>query len=270
MNKKLLRNIRNIRNIRNNKTSIRKFVVVFTTITILVSFLLSSCQVTNQLTFSSTNKMNGKDSINLEVSDYFVSVMEDLSNWDASSQNNQNGQNDAITDVAMNDFVQNLKNSKTTSSVNFNKTNENSYVGDFSFEDFNTLVIDLSNGNKNQSIIKTTKNGNKTHVEIRISLENYDELTQIVPFLANPNFEVYGPLYNHDLTKDDYLEMMGFILGNECPDEIEDSTIYIQVIAPKAVTQHNGTAKNTKTIEFSFPLIDFLLLHEPIYFYLEY
>lgn len=258
MNKKLLRN---------NKTSRRKFVVAFTTFTILVSFLLSSCQVTNQLTFSSTNKMNGKDNINLEVSDYFVSVMEDLSNWDASSQN---GQDDAITDVAMNDFVQNLKNSNTTSSVNFNKTNENSYVGDFSFEDFNTLVIDLSNGNKNQSIIKTTKNGNKTHVEIKISLENYDELIQIVPFLANPNFEVYGPLYNHDLTKDDYLEMMGFILGEECPDEIENSTITIQVIAPKAVTQHNGTAKNTKTIEFSFPLIDFLLLHEPIYFYLEY
>lgn len=244
-----------------HKSNIRKFSVVFT---ILVAFLLSSCKVSNQITFSNTSKMEGKDHINLDVSDYFVSVLEDLSNWDVS------GQSDAITDVTMNDFVQNLKNSRTSSNVNFNKTNENSYIGDFSFTDFNTLVIDLANGNKNQSIIKTTKNGNKTHVEIKISLENYEELTQIVPFLANPNFEVYGPLYNHDLTKEDYLEMMGFILGEECPEEIENSTITIQVIAPKTVTQHNGVSKNSKTVEFSFPLIDFLLLHEPIYFYLEY
>jgi len=122
----------------------------------------------------------------------------------------------------------------------------------------------------NQSIVRLYNRNGKTRVEININMDNYEQLTRIIPFLADPNFEVYGPLYNHDLTEDEYLEMVSFILGEQCPDSIAASSIRIQVVAPKAVTSHNGKARNSKTIEFSFPLIDFLLLHEPISFFLEY
>ena len=115
----------------------------------------------------------------------------------------------------------------------------------------------------------TQENG-KTHVEISINMDNYEQLTKMIPFLADPNFEVYGPLYNNDLTEDEYLEMVSFILGEQCPESIGNSSIKIQVVAPKAITAHNGKARNSKTVEFSFPLIDFLLLHHSIDFYLEY
>ena len=101
-------------------------------------------------------------------------------------------------------------------------------------------------------------------------MENYAQLTKIIPFLADPNFEVYGPLYNNDLTEEEYLEMVSFILGEQCPESIGNSKISIQVMAPKAIVSHNGKLRNSKTVEFSFPLIDFLLLHESIDFYLEY
>ena len=115
----------------------------------------------------------------------------------------------------------------------------------------------------------TEKNG-KTHVEISINMGNYEQLTKMIPFLADPNFEVYGPLYNNDLTEEEYLEMVSFILGEQCPDSIAASSIKIQVVAPKAISDHNGKLRNSKTVEFSFPLIDFLLLHHSIDFYLEY
>jgi len=248
-----------------NNTIKRKYPhICFVIILVVTIMTLASCKVSERLTLSNQSSLEGKSHIDLSVSDYFVSVIEDLSNWEAS------GENDPIIDVAMDEFVQKLENSATTSNVKFRKAGINTYMGDFSFKDFGNLVIDLSNGNTEQSIIKTTKNENTTHVEININMDNYEDLTKIVPFLANPNFEVYGPLYNHDLTQANYLEMMGFILGEECPQEIMNSTVKIQVVAPKAISSHNGTLKNAKTVEFTFPLIDFLLLHEPIEFSLEY
>ena len=232
-----------------------------------IILLLCSCKVTETLNLKSsiteTSTLNGKSHIDLNVSDYFVSVLEDLSNWD------QTGNGDPILEVAVDEFVDNLEASETTSSVKFIKTGKNTYMGDFAYTDFEQLVIDLSK-NPDCSLVTATEKDGKTHVEIHIGMDNYEELTEIVPFLANPNFEVYGPLYNHDLTEENYLEMMGFILGEECPDEILNSTIKIQVVAPKEITSHNGTLKNAKTVVFSFPLIDFLLLHEPIDFELEY
>ncbi len=64
--------------------------------------------------------------------------------------------------------------------------------------------------------------------------------------------------------------MVSFILGSQCPDSIKSSSVTIQVVAPKAISSHNGRLRNSRTVEFTFPLIDFLLLHESIDFYLEY
>ena len=235
---------------------------------ILVTILsISSCKVTETLNLKSSitedTALNGKSHIDLSVSDYFVSVIEDLSNWEDS------GNEDPILEVAVDEFVQNLEASENASSIKFIKTGKNTYMGDFAYSNFEGLVIDLSK-NTNCSLVSATEKDGKTHVQIHIGMDNYEELTEIVPFLANPNFEVYGPLYNHDLTEENYLEMMGFILGEQCPDEISNSTIKIQVVAPKEITSHNGALKNAKTVVFSFPLIDFLLLHEPIDFELEY
>lgn len=229
---------------------------------------LSSCVVAEKLTLSDeitkTQYIKGKNHVDLSVDDFFVGVVEDLSDWSGS------GNDDPIIDVAVNDFVTNLNRSTVTSSVKFVNTGHNTYMGDFSFSDFNKLLKDLSNGNENQSIVRAFESNGKTRVEIMINMDNYSELTQIVPFLANPNFEVYGPLYNNELTEADYLDMVSFILGEECPSSIASSSIKIQLVAPKNVSSHNGTLKNARTVEFSFPLIQFLLLHEPIYFWLEY
>lgn len=237
-------------------------------ISVFVVLSLSSCVVAEKLTLkdeiSVSSAVSGKSHVDLSVDDFFIGVLEDLSDWE------DEGTNDPIIDVAIQDFVGNLHKSKVTSAISFIETGYNTYMGDFTFTDFNQLIEDLSNGQKDQTIVTLSEKNGKTHVEISINMDNYDQLTKIIPFLADPNFEVYGPLYNNDLTEEEYLEMVSFILGEECPDSIGKSSIRIQVVAPKAISAHNGKLRNSKTVEFSFPLIDFLLLHESIDFYLEY
>ena len=231
-------------------------------------FLMSSCVVAEKLTltgdYTQVKAVPGKNHVDLSVDDFFVGIVEDLSDWENT------GNNDPIIDVAIQDFVKNLEASSVTSSIRFLETGHNTYMGDFTFTNFRQLLIDLSNGQSDQSVVTMTEKNGKTHVEISINMDNYEQLTKIIPFLADPNFEVYGPLYNNDLTEEEYLEMVSFILGEQCPDSIANSSIKIQVVAPKAISDHNGKLRNSKTVEFSFPLIDFLLLHHSIDFYLEY
>ena len=232
------------------------------------AMLLSSCVVAEKLTltgdYTQSKAVPGKNHVDLSVDDFFVGVVEDLSDWE------NKGNNDPIIDVAIQDFVKNLEASSVTSSIKFVETGYNTYMGDFAFTNFPQLLIDLSNNQADQSVVTMSSKNGKSHVEISINMDNYEQLTKMIPFLADPNFEVYGPLYNNDLTEEEYLEMVSFILGEQCPDSIASSSIKIQVVAPKAISAHNGKLRNSKTVEFSFPLIDFLLLHESIDFYLEY
>ena len=246
----------------------RKQFIVILLAGLFCVLLLSSCVVAEKLTltgdYTQVKAVPGKNHVDLSVDDFFVGIVEDLSDWENT------GNNDPIIDVAIQDFVKNLEASSVTASIRFLETGHNTYMGDFSFTDFRQLLIDLSNGQSDQSVVTMTEKNGKTHVEISINMGNYEQLTKMIPFLADPNFEVYGPLYNNDLTEEEYLEMVSFILGEQCPDSIAASSIKIQVVAPKAISDHNGKLRNSKTVEFSFPLIDFLLLHHSIDFYLEY
>ena len=78
------------------------------------ALLLSSCVVAEKLTFSGdytqAKAVPGKNHVDLSVDDFFVGVVEDLSDWE------NKGNNDPIIDVAVQDFVKNLEASGVTSS----------------------------------------------------------------------------------------------------------------------------------------------------------
>jgi len=74
-------------------------------------------------------------------------------------------------------------------------------------------------------------------------------------------------VYNQGLSEADYLEMISFMLGEEGPPAIEQSVITLQVKTPTSITGFSNGRKISDTLyEFSFPLIDFLLLEDPITF----
>ncbi len=224
----------------------------FYALLVLVILILTGCTVTETLSFNRTG--GGKSSADINVEPFFIEVLEDFGEFLPQGEQ-------SIMDSAMSGFASQLDKSTSTESVTFRRIEENHYDITFSYSNLSSLVVDL--GATNQSIVTETNNSFRFYVDIN----NYDELTKVVPFLADPNFEVYGPEYNQGTTEEDYLDMIYYLLGEEGPDAIKNGLVTIRLKTPGTITQVNGAKRISSTeAEFTFPIIDFLLLNKPITF----
>ena len=73
-----------------------------------------------------------------------------------------------------------------------------------------------------------------------------------------------GPEENTEITSEDYLTMMGFVLGPSGPDAIADSLITIELTVEGELVSQSGGRVEDGVVIFEVPLLDLLLLHEPI------
>lgn len=219
----------------------------------LIVILASSCTVTENIAISG-NK-TGSSVTDISVQQYFIDVLTDFSAFMPEG-------NEDIMDSAISSFSSQLASSSNASAVRFVKTSEHGYTGYFDFSDFTALAAELAGGSS-QSIISQTANSVSFHLDIN----NYEELEKIVPFLADPNIEVFLAKYNIGYSEQDYLDMIVFSLGEEAPESLTQSYITIQGTVPGTITSISGaTRTGSSSFTFSFPLIDFLLLAEPIDF----
>lgn len=217
-----------------------------------MALVLSSCTVTEKITIDGSKK--GSSESDIYVEDFFIEVLEDFGEFLPSS-------NKSIMDEAMEGFAGQLQSSSAASMVKFKNLGDNHYTLDFSYTDMSKMMSDLGAGNN--TLIKETPNSFEFYVDIN----NFDELTKIVPFLADPNFEVYGPVYNQGMTEEEYLDMIYYLLGEDGPDAIKNGEVTITISVPGSIKSVEGATKiGDKTAEFKFPIIDFLLLNEPISF----
>lgn len=228
--------------------------LIRTVLLLAVVSLATSCTVTENLTFTITAEH--RSAFDFSVEDFFIAVLQDFSEF-VPPEGDQ-----SLMDKAIGDFERALQYSPTTKAVQMNKVGENAYQGTFIFSNLQQLFSDLGAGS-NQSLLKMEKNS----MTFTLSMDNYDQLVPVIPFLADENFEAFGPVYNQGLGKADYLEMISFMLGEEGPPAIEKSFITLQVKTPASITGFiNGKKISDTLYEFSFPLIDFLLLAKPISF----
>ncbi len=221
---------------------------------LLLLISASSCVVTEQLSFKSSGYNNSQ--FDFTVEDFFIAVLEDFGEFVPEEQDT------SLMDSAITDFEKALRYSSTTNNVNLKKRTDNAYEGQFNFMDLDRLFADLGAGN-DQNLLRMNNNT----LTFTLSMDNYDQLVPVIPFLADENFEAFGPVYNQGLSESDYLEMISFMLGEEGPPAIEKSTITLRIATPKPITSFsNGKKVGASLYEFSFPLIDFLLLADPITF----
>lgn len=221
---------------------------------VMAMLSLSSCVVTEDVHILKGNSYSS--AFQFSVEDFFIAVLQDFNDFMPSDSN------ETIMDGAIADFQKALESGISTSNVSMEKVNDNAYNGTFDFTDIEQLFSDLGAGN-NQTIL--VQQGKTLH--FNLSMENYDQLVPVIPFLSDENFEAFGPTYNQGLSEDDYLEMISFMLGEEGPGAIRKSQITLRINTPGAITTFsNGKKISDQVFEFSFPLIDFLLLAEPISF----
>lgn len=228
--------------------------ILLASLTVLLLFSASSCVVTEQLSFK--DKGYNSSAYDFTVEDFFIAVLEDFSEFTPDEGDT------SLLESAIDDFDRALRYSSTTNSVKIQRLEGNAYKGSFNFMDLDKLFNELGAGN-NQSLLKLGKNS----LTFNLSMENYHQLVPVIPFLADENFEAFGPVYNQGLGESDYLEMISFMLGEEGPPAIEKSSITLRIATPKPIRRFtNGKKVGSNLYEFSFPLIDFLLLAEPITF----
>lgn len=225
---------------------------------VLILLFLSSCTVTENL--SENNSLT-----EFEASKFMIDLMEDISCWVDTSDN------ESVLDIAVGDFANNLAFSGSASDIYIDRKTDNRYLIGFSYNSLNKL-IDRLTMNPDQDIVRVFENNGKNRMEININLENYSTLSKVIPVLSDPNLEVYGPVYNNppyeNRTEEQYLFMIDFIFGSGS-ESIKASDVTLNYTAPSAITDTNGIVQGN-TATFSFPLIDFLLLHEPICMYCEW
>ena len=219
---------------------------------IAIALMLVSCTVTESLTIRSDR--SGESISDIHAEDFFIDVLEDFSEFLPESD-------ETIMDSAISGYADEMAANASITDYSWEKRGENEYRISFDF----TSVEDLlsSFGADNQTLLSITYNS----IAFNLSIENYAELKEIIPFLSDPNFEVYGAEYNQGMSEDEYLDMIYFLLGEDGPDAIRNGMVTLDIKLPGTVTAIEGCeAIGDDEIEFSFPIIDFLLLNDPISF----
>lgn len=233
--------------------------LLFAAISLLVLLVFTSGCVMQQGISMNTNN-SGWATTDLMVDDFFIAVLDDFATFTPE------GADTSIMDASVKDFLKMLETKPSASNITLVKTGENSYFFDFDFTSLPQFLLEM-NKLEPQSILTVAPAGRNTSLNFYLDLKNYPELAKMVPFLADPNFETFGPLYNEGLSAADYLDMISYILGEEGPEAIMQSVISIRITAPRSViSQQGGTKTGINTVRFDIPLIDILLLAKPITF----
>lgn len=226
--------------------------------TLLLILTLSGCVMQQGL--SMTRSGSGWATTDLYVYDFFKTVLEDFEPFSPEERKT------SIMDASIDDFVLQLYNTASASDVSSMKIGDNGYFIDFTFSSLEELLRDL-NKREPQSIVRVVSRGSDTTLSVHLDIHNYPQLTRMIPFLADPNFETFGPLYNEGMSEEEYLDMISYILGEEGPPSINESVISLRVTAPGVIKRHaGGVMESPNSIRFDIPLIEFLLLAKPITF----
>lgn len=230
------------------------------TLTILAAIVVAfstGCVMQQGITLKADQ--TGSAHTELSVDDFFVAVLEDFTPF-IPGKGDQ-----SIMDASVEGVMKELGKTQRASHAIMQKNGPNSYSITFDFDSLQQILFELGS-QQDQTLIKL-ENGTTTTLSFNLDLENYPQLTKIVPFLADPNFETFGPLYNEGMSAADYLEMISYILGEDGPQAITDSLITLEFTTPSDIkSAKGGIQENLRTIRFEIPLIDILLLADPISF----
>ncbi len=220
-------------------------------------FLLASCSVTQSFTLSNNV---GSSSSDIKVDQFFLDVLEDFSDFTPQGDY-------SLMDEAMINFSDKLSASSSSSNVILRTDGKSTrYIISLDFTSLEKLVTDL-NGGKGNTILSITDN----KMTLNLSYDNYEELESVIPFLSDPNFEVYGPRYSYGMSEEEYMDMISFLLGEEGPEALSKSYVSIEIETPGDITSVKGAMKTgSRKAVYSFPVVDFLTLNKPLTFTIQW
>lgn len=102
-------------------------------------------------------------------------------------------------------------------------------------------------------------------LSVHLDGANYHQLTTLFPILEHPLVISLGPQPDLEVTDDEYLEMMQFVLGDDGPPAILDSEVTVRVrVEGRVVEQHGGELQADGSVLIRIPLLRILVLDQPL------
>lgn len=217
----------------------------------LLTCLLVSCSVTERLSLSESGEQ--KSTASVEVSDFFIDVAADFDEFNDPANPRISFQK------LMEEIRDSLQYSGSTYDVTLNENDGHHDTLGFSFPDIQSLFEAF--GGEAQDILLVD---DKTLV-MHLGMDNWEQMEKIVPLLADDHFQPFGPRYNQGMSAEEYGEMLDFMLGDGASDDLQKSTVSLTIHTPADITWcRNMTQKTGTEATLTFPLVDLLLLAEPI------
>ena len=218
--------------------------------------LFTSCTVKQDI-FIQTNA-SGDAMIEVVVEDFFKAVIADYAVFFPEGETDVTQDNLDAVSIELNK-------SPYTSNAVMRKIDDSTYLGSFDFTDLDGFFRDLKNEDSSKTVVTYTQEDGFHTIDLYIDIENYYQLTEMLPILAEPSFAIFGPEENVGVSETDYRDMISYVLGEEGPGSLSNSSIDIIIETDRPiVTQQGGTLLSPSRILFSVPMVDFLLLAEPI------
>ncbi len=217
----------------------------------------ASCTIKQQITVHVDE--SGDARFEIEIEDYFIEVVKDFQVFAEEETD--------VTQGNLDELALELNESEYTSDAFFEKINDNFYRGNFNFSDLEEFFNELKEEEDDESLTIFTyaKRGFVQSLNIHIDIDNYYQLKKLIPMLDDPEFSMFGPEENIGVSEVDYIDMLRFALGDEGPPSLQRSYIEIVIITDHPIiSQKGGELRATNEIVFTIPMLDFLLLAEPI------
>ena len=119
--------------------------------------------------------------------------------------------------------------------------------------------------------LMTFSGSNPSTLQVHLDRDNYRALTALFPILDHPLLVSLGPQQDLEVTDAEYLEMMGFVLGDDGPPAIEDSTVTVRVVVDGTIIDHDGgELQEDGSLLVTIPLIRVLVLDRPLDYTIVY
>ena len=141
-----------------------------------------------------------------------------------------------------------------------------------SFEDLKAMLAYNAPvpGPASRPLIAFSDNDPNT-LRVHLSRDNYRALTALFPILDHPLLVSLGPQQDLEVSDAEYLEMMGFVLGDDGPPAISDSVVTVRVEVDGAILEHDGgELQEDGSLLITIPLIRVLVLDQPLDYTIVY
>lgn len=224
---------------------------------ILISLYIVSCSSNHKIHINKDNSATVDFSVTNKKS-----LIDTLLEWGAIQNSDSLIDTDQISlDLEKDDNISN---------VVMTSPSENNYTGKFLVNNIDNL-FNSDDIPKELQIFTISENENGKQLKIQISIENYIYLKESLPFLQEESIDMLGPDANQDVSKEEYLDMMSFSLGDDGPKDILASNIQLEISVDGTILNiEGGKIIKKDTATFNVQLIDLILLKKKLVYSLTY